>query len=131
MIEGTLALASLFVLIALFVVKMYAVSQKGSLYPPIGIFIGFAVGWLFWLLLLMSLSATFLIAEEIETPSGDIYTISSNDYESFSLYLNFSNLLIGLISIFTVVETFFIMEIFSSIKKPLKAREARYALPQR
>lgn len=108
MIEGTVALISLFGLIVLFCLKLYNSMNKGDTYSAKVIFISYAVAWIFWLLFFMSLSASFLAEDTIVTPDAETYVIESNSYTAFNMFLNLNNLLIGLISLFTFIEVMFI-----------------------
>lgn len=128
MIEATIALISLFGLIALFLVKLYNAANRGETYSPIFSFIGFILAWVFWLLFFISLSATFINEETIVTPDSQTYTISDNDYASYNMFLGLNNLLAWLCSILTVLEVIFLFNKFSDIKEPLKPVRNRNVL---
>ena len=127
LIEYTVGIVSLFALIAIFLIKLYAVSRQGDAYPPIGVFLGLIAGWISWLLLFMSLSASIMAEDIIVTPDGETYTIEANEYGSYSLFLNFANIIVGLITIFSIIEVMFFFNSMTRIKQPMRGRRnARY-----
>lgn len=125
MIEGTIAVLALFILIGLFIFKMYNVMVHGELYDWRGIFITYSVALIAWLLFFMSLSATVISEETITTPGAETYTVEGNDYATFAMYTGVANILLGFTTLFTVIEVLFLFGATGVIRKPLKARDNR------
>ena len=122
MIAETVTIVSLFALLVIFLVKLYNASQQGQFYQPEFIFMGFIVGWVCWVLIFMSLSGAIVNQDTIVTPDNETYTIATNDYVTYNLYLGIANLFAGLVTILTIFEVIFMFNKFGNIRQPLKAR---------
>lgn len=126
-LEATFAVMALVALFLVFLVKLFNVMNKGELYKARVVLIGFMVAWICWLVLFMSLSAALMGEETIETPEAETYTISTNSYGAYSLYLSVGNMFVAIASVLTALEIMFLFNGFKSTKKPLKARGAKNA----
>jgi len=101
----TIALLGFVGLLALFILKIYNISQGGTFYKPTFIGIGLILAALFWLFFFIYFSGQINLVETAVTPRGT-YTVTTNMYETLTLLLSVVNFIFLINAFLSVIEFF-------------------------